>query len=632
MRTASSTTCGRAAAAVATVALAVLLLVPAALPGSRGNISVRLNPATNSPDRVQPSVDWNNSSDRLPATFFGLNVRASDPLSANAVQALARSSVASLRFPGGTLADGYDLIHNRIYGLFNQSTVAQTSTAQFVAACRALHCRAILSVPGEINDPAMAAADVRYVEQDLHFRAAYWEIGNEPGRWTHFGFPWSKWTAATQRTVTPDQYAEVVRSYIVAMRAVDPTIQVLGLPGTGLGASGETDWVQATAAINGPQIAGIGIHVYPAAGSAVPTLSGFFASLTDDRALPARIALDRAAVRAGCPTCAPIPLFVTELGSGHDGGAFARYMQGFPEALYISAELIQAMTLGLAGTDLFALESSYEGSWYTLGGVPTPVERLYQQILPHLDSVVVPAVFSGGPAGLFAAIATDANRSSATLLIVNTNTTAPAMVNLSGSGFPSTGPGTLWRWGPANASVVDWNWTVAPAGGYRIAPLTVLLVHQSMPPAPPPPLPTPPSPRHGAAHPPLSPGLPVLPVALPFALGPTGRPSEAVDALFGLAVAGLAAIILGVGVAGASVAAMGVPWPFGSDPWASSSLRPVLIGLRWVRRGTDAMRFGTTVALPRAWAVARSHVVGSLRNAVGSIRYGLAELRFWLHL
>jgi hypothetical protein len=111
-----------------------------------------------------------------------------------------------------------------------------------------------------------------------------------------------------------------------------------------------------------------------------------------------------------------------------------------------------------------------------------------------------------------------------------------------------------------------------------------------------------------------------------------GRPSLAVDALFGLAVAGLAAIALGTAVASASVVATGIPLPFGSDSLASGSLRPLLTGLRWVRRGSRAVRFGTRVALPSAWTEARTRVTASIRGAIGSIRYGLAELRFWLHL
>jgi hypothetical protein len=66
---------------------------------------------------------------------------------------------------GGALADRYDPTGASGRGVryhdSGRSYVAPGSTAQFVSWCRPFSCRAIVTLPGEINDPRRAAAACR---------------------------------------------------------------------------------------------------------------------------------------------------------------------------------------------------------------------------------------------------------------------------------------------------------------------------------------------------------------------------------------------------------------------------------------------------------------------------------------
>src|SRR5208282_1546084 len=89
-------------------------------------------------------------------------------------------------WPAGDVADQYDMVNGTLWTNGVPATILNDE-AQFVTACLAISCHAIFTVPGEINDSAFGAYEVWYTEQVLNFHPAYWEIGNEPYKWEHFG-------------------------------------------------------------------------------------------------------------------------------------------------------------------------------------------------------------------------------------------------------------------------------------------------------------------------------------------------------------------------------------------------------------------------------------------------------------
>jgi len=416
----------------------------------------------------------------LPAGFWGADVRPYYPLSTGTAALLNSTPVTTLRWPGGATGDDYNYTANRLY--YNGGTYYSppTNESQFVAFCRSVACQAILELPGEVDDPATAAYYVSYTLHNLHFSPAYWEIGNEPAQWTHFGIPWANWSTSQSVNATPGSYARVVQSYIAAIRAVAPTAAFVGLPGVGTGGYNEATWIRATVALNGPNLSAVAIHVYPAGGAPAgsnQTAASFLGTLTGNGALPARLPTDRAAISAACPACPPIRLLVTELGSGTQGGPFARYMAGYADMVYLAAEMAQAISAGVPNVDLFAWQSTYNGSLLAANGTTSRSFGLYSQMFPLLQPVVMNATLSGAPGSVFLAATRDLGNSTYTLLVVNANTTAGVQFNLPSFGVPLGGAGAAWTWQPTVGGGPQLTtWSSASARTWTLGPESVLVL------------------------------------------------------------------------------------------------------------------------------------------------------------
>jgi hypothetical protein len=326
----------------------------------------------------------------LSPSFWGVNVRPYAALTAGVATGVAATPLQVVRWPGGEVADQLNLSRNVIYHDDGSTYSPPGSFPAFAAWCSSLRCRAIIGLPGEIDSPSTAAYDVRYIEQVVGFHPAYYEIGNEPALWTHFGVPWSAWSTSQHLTATPASYAQVVRAYVEAIRSVDPAAQIIGLPGVGTGASAETAWIQATVAVNGPNLSAVAIHVYPAGPgpSGTPELGAFYGSLSGAGSLAQRLPADRAAILSACPSCHGLQLFVTELGEGTGGGSYDGFMAGAPGVTYLAAELAQGIEANLSNLDVFALQSTYPASLFASNGAATPTGSLYETALralgPHV--------------------------------------------------------------------------------------------------------------------------------------------------------------------------------------------------------------------------------------------------------
>jgi hypothetical protein len=383
-------------------------------------------------------------------SFWGLNVRADEASSPATLSYVASTPVKTMRWPGGDLAERYNMTANSGMGLVyndNGSTIQPAwTTAQFVNWCVSISCQAIFTVPAEIDDPALAASYVSYVETTLDFHPAYWEIGNEPALWDHFGIPWTSWASGQLSQVTPMKYAEVVHAYISAMKIVDPTIRIIGLGGVGTGGTGETTWITGTVSENGPNLTAVAIHVYPAGGgTAGETNTAIYSSITGADGLTYRIPLDLAAIRSACPSC-HIQIMVDEFNAA-SGSVLTGFMSGFSLVPFVTTELLQGICLNVSSMEIWDLESGYPGSLFGSSGVARPISILYSAILPRLDPEVLHITVTSTLSDVYA-LATEnvSSHPSTALLIANLNTTYPANIKLAGSGFPLNSSGTVWLW------------------------------------------------------------------------------------------------------------------------------------------------------------------------------------------
>ncbi len=412
-------------------------------PGNNANVSTDLT-----------SVSFSASSSyALSPGFWGANVRGYSSVGSTQASEWRSTPLSYVLWPGGRTGDGYDLIHNVIYSDSGGKYTPPTSAGQFASWCKSVGCGAIMQLPGEIDSPSYAAKEASYVVNTLHFQPAYWEIGNEPTQWKHFGDAWTTWNTKQHTNATPMVYADLVRSYISAVRAVDPAAKFLGLPGVGTGAYDEPTWITATVKVNGPNLGGIGIHVYPAGGYGVSygSNSQFFASLTSKGALSERVPLDEAAIKAACSSC-KIGIFATEVNSGNQGAGFNSQIDGFPEVTFLSAEMIQGMKLDLSNLDMYAFEASYGGALFTGPSTPTRVDTLYTTILSKLGTTVLPE--SGILPKLFYVIATEDTGAHTQQLFVANAGSSTVDLSLKTTGLCTTCSATEYYWSASTSKPV----------------------------------------------------------------------------------------------------------------------------------------------------------------------------------
>ncbi|MGI0071274.1 MAG: carboxypeptidase regulatory-like domain-containing protein [Thermoplasmata archaeon] len=427
---------------------------------TRGSSSVSVNLSGAAPYDLAPG-------------FWGVNVRPYTTVGASQAALIDATPVRYVIWPGGAIADRYNMSSGTLYSLSGQASTMPSNEAQFVAWCRSSGCSAIIQVPAETDRPWVAAAEINYTVKTLGFQPTLIEIGNEPALWDHFDVPWSKWASAQKDTVTATQYAQLVHAYIAAIRSVDPSARFVGLPGLGTGSSGETTWLADSVSVNGPNLSAVAIHVYPAGSDSpiLPTLSAFYSTLsTGASSLDVRVPKDRAAMAAACSTCGSIPILVTELGaSGVSTSSFTSYMEGFPNVPYIATELVQGIALNLSGMYDFAFQSTYPGSWVAANGSIDPVYTLYSTLLANLGTLAQPLALSATAAGLAVALLQNTTTGAERLLAVNTNVATSYSLQIGALPWATGSEATATWWNgtaPAPVSLseraVPSVWTVAP--------------------------------------------------------------------------------------------------------------------------------------------------------------------------
>lgn len=480
------------------VALVALLAVP--------NLALASAPSTNagsaalSIDSNVPTViaglNLNATGYNLSSSFWGTTVTPRVFLLPNEGPIVNATPTQTVIWPGAGAGDDYDPFNNMLYRNDSAPVNATTSEAEFVAWCRSTNCSAIFELPGEIDDASLAAQIVNYTENTLDFHPAYWEVGNEPELWWNWGVPWSRWQYSSPLTLhkpTPVEYAWEVYNYTIAVRAVDPSIRLIGIPATGRQNSVWTlsEWVTNTTEVNGPNLSGVAVHVYPGRGlygQEPQTLTAFYAAIRGPDGIEAHVQQMRGAIvnasqNISCAACASIPVFVTEVGSGLSHFGDSVYADTLPGGLDLAAQAILSMDINVSSFDLYAGVGSTANSWITPTGVARPDYTVYADLLSHLGTVAYPASLTV-PANLdqyntslganLYAIATtspgDGDR--ADLLVVNLNTSTAVTFAPQLPGVAAGTPAEAWQWSGEYES----------GNGYPIeVPTTPAPVAQSLP-------------------------------------------------------------------------------------------------------------------------------------------------------
>lgn len=228
-----------------------LLSLPAglvtAVNPSRDDVSLE---RTASPLEASITVDASKSVRSIPKTLFGTNVEwkwdgngiwdsRRGRLQEEIVKLTRAMHLALIRYPGGTLSDYYHWregigpIERRPFlaplpGEGKSQLVFGTDEALEFAKRVGAHL--LITVNMATGSAEEAAAWVEYINKkqaahDESKQVTYWELGNENYiQWVP-GVPEYFRTSA----LSAEQYVERVKSYAEAMRAVDPSIKLIGI-------------------------------------------------------------------------------------------------------------------------------------------------------------------------------------------------------------------------------------------------------------------------------------------------------------------------------------------------------------------------------------------------------------------
>jgi hypothetical protein len=149
-------------------------------------------------------VDTTRDLGTISKFTLGVNYGAYAGIGLGNIDAVKNSGITLLRWPGGHWGDQNDVRPNLVDSYI--SVARNVMNAEPSITVRLLG-----------GTPGQAAQLVRYVNIDKKYGVKYWSIGNEPDLFI-----------LEDQTWTPEYYAKRWREFALAMRAVDPSIQLYG--------------------------------------------------------------------------------------------------------------------------------------------------------------------------------------------------------------------------------------------------------------------------------------------------------------------------------------------------------------------------------------------------------------------
>jgi hypothetical protein len=465
--------------------VAPTLLYLSRLPGPTSPPSViRASWVAGAQVAVTPTTFWSLSAQTANATGW-----VSDPSLGAFVN---RTPFTWFRYGPGT--DECNVSSNVGYNDSGVASVCGLSLPAFASWCvlRGAACHSIVGLPGENNNSAEDAVIAAWIVHGLGFQPDYWAIGNEPLAWTHYGIPWVDWRAADNSTPTAVAYAVDVRNAVLAVRAVDPAAQFVGVEAA---SPGQTSLLATVARIDEGLVQAVAYHSYPNAGTSDPSLAQYYGALAGPGNLSTTYRAVRTAVNDACLSCDGLRVFVNEYNSGPTAGhgpgsSGSIYSQTYANAVFLAASTVQALVANVSQLTIFTLQAAAGPSPSTSGsspfglvtedGVPTPAAVLYEALLSHVASGGVWADrLAPDPPGAW--LVRTMNGTWGSLLVVNAAPSTQLVLNVSGL-LPNGTSVESWNWSPTLAGPVTAfgplqgaptisaqgilliDWRIAPAG------------------------------------------------------------------------------------------------------------------------------------------------------------------------
>jgi hypothetical protein len=304
-----------------------------------------------------------------------------------------------------------------------------------VAYARAVGAEPLIQVPlladaaGRPPTPETAAEIVSYANVTMQYRIKYFSIGNEPDLYSMQGLP----ADSTQPAIpgyTPAEFCSSVRDYVAAMKAVDPTIAIVGpdLAYKYQAGNGDTDWLTPILAGCGDQFDIVSIHRYPFE-AAQATLT---AAAADPAAFRSAVTTVRGILVATGQGAKPLAL--TEMNIVYD--ATTQPLDASPgtvgAALWLADSLGTAFELGLWTSAVWNISDTDDWSLGLIGPVPShtprPAYYAYELYADHFGPTLVQT--PSAPAGVSIHASRSRGDDSTQIMIVNWNTGPAALALL----------------------------------------------------------------------------------------------------------------------------------------------------------------------------------------------------------
>ena len=318
----------------------------------------------------------------------------------------------------------------------NQFTNAELD--KFAAYCKTAGAEPVLQVSlikNAAGQPATAldAADmVTYANVTMAYGIRYWSIGNEPDLYTSQSLKAADYAAA--------DYCATFKDYAAAMRAVDPTIKILGPELSWKYISGN-DWL--TPFLDGCKdvVDIVAVHRYPFAPDK-PTKEAAFVDAANFRQVvrALRANLDQHGMQA-------IPLAITEEHITYDGDPAKSTLSASPQTffagLWAADVLGVAMEEGLWTGAFWHIADSTTG-WklaFILGTTPMPTYQATSLLATHFTGKILTP--GGVPSGFSVYASRDDSAGTTSVVVLNKTATAARLAftfdNLPAQnlGFPS---------------------------------------------------------------------------------------------------------------------------------------------------------------------------------------------------
>ena len=350
----------------------------------------------------------------------------------------------------------------RVGGYNNDANTPPFDNAQFdkaVAYARAIGAEPVIQVPlladnaGKAPTPDTAAAMVTYANVTKGYGIKYFSVGNEPDLYDTQGWP----TNMSQPAIpgyTPSDYCTSVRAFVTAMKAVDPTIQIIGpdLSWKYQAGNSQNDWLTPVLTDCGDLFDVISIHRYPFEAAAA-TLSAAAADPAAFRGVVNSVFGILQATGQGSK-----PLALMEMNIVYDSTTCV--LEASPgtvgSALWLADSVGTAIELGLWTTAVWDISDTDDWAFGLIGMPPTHTPRppyyAYSLYADHFGPTLLNP--PSAPAGVSAHASRNQADDATEVIVINWNK-SPAGLSFQVTGLAKTPASTTFVLPPVSIAAVE---------------------------------------------------------------------------------------------------------------------------------------------------------------------------------